>query len=27
PIINKFGGACYISDAMEIISIQCVASL
>ncbi|MFM7887469.1 MAG: P-II family nitrogen regulator [Pseudanabaena sp.] len=27
PIINKFGGACYISDAMEIRSIQCVASL
>ncbi|WP_271252047.1 P-II family nitrogen regulator [Pseudanabaena sp. Chao 1811] len=26
PVINKFGGACYVSDAMEINSIQCVAS-
>jgi nitrogen regulatory protein PII len=26
PVINKFGGACYISDAMEINSVQCVAS-
>ena len=27
PILNKFGGTCYISDAMEIRSTQCVASL
>jgi nitrogen regulatory protein PII len=27
PILNKFGGACYVSDAMEIISMRCVASL
>lgn len=27
PILNKFGGACYISDAMEIRSVRCVASL
>lgn len=27
PILNKFGGACYISDAMEIKSVRCVASL
>jgi nitrogen regulatory protein PII len=27
PILNKFGGACYISDAMEIRSVHCVASL
>lgn len=27
PILNKFGGACYISDAMEIRSVKCVASL
>lgn len=26
PVINKFGGACYISDAMELNSVQCVAS-
>jgi nitrogen regulatory protein PII len=27
PILNMFGGACYISDAMEIRSVRCVASL
>jgi nitrogen regulatory protein PII len=27
PILNKFGGVCYISDAMEISSVRCVASL
>ena len=27
PILNKFGGTCYISDAMEIKSVRCVASL
>lgn len=27
PLLNKFGGACYISDAMEIRSTKCVASL
>ncbi len=27
PILNKFGGTCYISDVMEIRSLKCVASL
>ena len=27
PILNKFGGVCYLSDAMEIRSTRCVASL
>lgn len=27
PLLNKFGGTCYISDAMEIRSMKCVASL
>jgi nitrogen regulatory protein PII len=27
PILNKFGGSCFISDAQEIRSMQCVASL
>lgn len=27
PVINKFGGACYISEAMEINSIQSVTSI
>lgn len=27
PILNKFGGNCYISDAIEIRSVRCVASL
>lgn len=27
PILNKFGGTCYVSDAMEIRSTRCVASM
>jgi nitrogen regulatory protein PII len=27
PLLNKFGGTCYISDVMEISSMRCVASL
>jgi nitrogen regulatory protein PII len=27
PILNKFGGVCYISDAIEIPTIHCVASV
>jgi nitrogen regulatory protein PII len=27
PLLNKFGGTCYISDVMEIRSTKCVASL
>lgn len=27
PVLNKFGGTCYISDVMEISSVKCVASL
>lgn len=27
PILNKFGGTCYVSDAMEIRSVRCVASM
>lgn len=27
PLLNKFGGTCYISDVMEIRSIKCAASL
>lgn len=27
PLLNKFGGTCYISDVMEIRSMNCVASL
>lgn len=27
PILNKFGGACYISDAMEVRTVRCVASV
>ncbi|MUH00424.1 P-II family nitrogen regulator [Scytonema sp. UIC 10036] len=27
PILNKFGGSCYISDATEIRSMRCIASL
>ncbi|WP_460202027.1 P-II family nitrogen regulator [Scytonema sp. NUACC21] len=27
PILNRFGGTCYISDVMEIRSVKCVASL
>ena len=27
PLLNKFGGNCYMSDVMEIRSTRCVASL
>ena len=27
PLLNKFGGTCYISDVMELHSVKCVASL
>jgi nitrogen regulatory protein PII len=27
PILNKFGGTCYISDSLEIRSMRCVASM
>jgi nitrogen regulatory protein PII len=27
PVINKFGGACYISEAMEINAVQSVSSI
>jgi nitrogen regulatory protein PII len=27
PILNKFGGTCYVSDAIEIKSTRCIASL
>lgn len=27
PLLNKFGGACYVSDAMEISSVRCIASM
>lgn len=27
PVLNKFGGTCYISDATEIRSVRCVASM
>lgn len=27
PILNKFGGTCYISDSIEVRSVRCVASL
>jgi nitrogen regulatory protein PII len=27
PLLNKFGGTCYISDVMEIRSVKCIASL
>lgn len=26
PLLNKFGGTCYISDVMEVRSMKCVAS-
>ncbi|MEB3336887.1 MAG: P-II family nitrogen regulator [Leptolyngbyaceae bacterium] len=26
PLLNKFGGTCYVSDVMEIRSVKCVAS-
>ncbi|MBD2081635.1 P-II family nitrogen regulator [Leptolyngbya sp. FACHB-17] len=25
PILNRFGGSCYISDAMEVRSLNCTA--
>ncbi len=27
PILNKFGGSCWISDVMEVRSVRCVASM
>lgn len=27
PILNKFGGTCYVSDVMEIRSVRCIASM
>lgn len=27
PLLNKFGGNCYVSDVMEIRSVRCVASM
>jgi nitrogen regulatory protein PII len=27
PILNKFGGACFISDAMEVKSMRCITSM
>lgn len=27
PILNRFGGSCYISDAMEVRSLNCTALL
>jgi len=27
PILNKFGGVCYLSEATEIRSTRCVASM
>jgi nitrogen regulatory protein PII len=27
PVLNKFGGTCYISDVMQIDSVNCVAAL
>jgi nitrogen regulatory protein PII len=26
PILNKFGGSCYVSDVMEVQTVNCVAS-
>lgn len=26
PILNKFGGVCYLTDSLEITSIRCLAS-
>jgi len=26
PILNRFGGSCWISDAMEIRSVRCISS-
>ncbi|MER3435980.1 MAG: transcriptional regulator [Leptolyngbya sp. ERB_1_1] len=27
PILNRFGGSCYVSDAMEVRSLNCTALL
>lgn len=27
PILNKYGGSCWISDVMEVHSVKCVASM
>jgi hypothetical protein len=27
PILNKFGGACFISEATEIKSMRCIAAI
>ena len=27
PILNKYGGVCYLSEAMEISSVHCVSSI
>jgi nitrogen regulatory protein PII len=27
PLLDKFGGTCYVSDVMEIRSVRCVASI
>lgn len=27
PVLNKFGGACFISDAMEVKSMRCVSAM
>lgn len=27
PLLNKFGGTCYISDVMEVRSVRCVTSM
>jgi nitrogen regulatory protein PII len=27
PLLNKFGGTCYVSDVMEIRSVRCIASI
>ncbi|EAW36305.1 P-II family nitrogen regulator [Lyngbya sp. PCC 8106] len=26
PILNKFGGSCYVCDVMEVRSVQCISS-
>lgn len=27
PLLNKFGGTCYVSDVMEVNSVKCASSL
>lgn len=27
PILNKFGGSCWVSEVMEISSVKCIASM